>query len=669
MNSRLRRADNAKFLEHFRYIIVASQLLDEYIDQGTINLAGAGPGGLDGTGEDLHPHAPSVSVSLYGASMTAFIAFLLVYVIHWSRSSQSGYVSITRLLLAVVALIAAAIWGYAYVRRQWLRFIRTNAVNAASHLTTHWQTLELSAGSALSFIQEVELVSKGYRLSTPLPPASRIEDANPANRRCARHRKILYRAYASLIPACVEACVTLQQFISEDDLEKYFEIYDISASDAREASTGLIEDDPESLKSLRVLSYRAGILRRTTLCSLMALEADGGHPDVHRWRVATEVMENLAVVTSAAVDSIRQILTEAETFSQVPATPASKAGTTGHASRDKLRGQVRKISALSSGIKGLQAKMQILREEANRAIEGSVDDLTDLGPNLLAQYEALGADLRDLLQAWEAGQAALQSNLTRQERRFSRASLSSGGMRSPVSSLGGLTAVDEDGGPSGAGSISDALRRLSGHPGAHDPTLSPLSSIGPFSAKHHPNNAASSASGRTTPTTTGSPSEGEPDSSQNPNPNPTVFEGLSLPRQRQRSLSALSRADRLARMQEDRDRQAAARARRDANTGMLRELESVIKLRAAPPPATAAGTTPPGSGTPGGLTPSNAGTRTRSAQHSPSQSLTGGLTAALLVAGLTAEKEKERERERERERARANKRVSTGGVMGLMAAV
>ena len=38
-----------------------------------------------------------------------------------------------------------------------------------------------------------------------------------------------------------------------------------------------------------------------------------------------------------------------------------------------MRSQVRKISMLSSGIRGLQAKMQVLREETNRSIEQSED--------------------------------------------------------------------------------------------------------------------------------------------------------------------------------------------------------------------------------------------------------------------------------------------------------
>lgn len=189
-----------------------------------------------------------------------------------------------------------------------------------------------------------------------------------------------------------------------------------------------------------------------------------------------------------------------------------------------MRSQVRKISALSSGIKGLQAKMQILREETNKSIETS-EDMTDLGPSLMAQYESIGSDLKDLMRAWETGKASLQSNITKQEHRIS---LASSGLRSPVSSLGGLTAVEEGGSP------ADALKALNGDP------LSNRSSMAT------------------------SPSDEE-----------QIFEAIAMPKRR----STMTREERVLKMQEERDRQATLRARRESNTHMLRELESVINLR------------------------------------------------------------------------------------------
>ncbi|KAK4897368.1 hypothetical protein LTR27_004888 [Elasticomyces elasticus] len=528
VNSRVGATDNARFLEHFRYIVVASQLLSEYLDQGALQGTQPQAPGLDGTADETG--IPSVRTSLYGAAATAALAFALVYLIHWARSSRGGYISRGRVALALAVFAVLASLGYAYVRRQWLKFLRRNAVSTASTLTANWQAFEVSSSSALAFVQEVELVSKGYKLSIPLPPISRIEE-NVPSRRCGRLRKVLHSAYAALIPTCIEACATLRTLIHEDDLEKYYEVYDVNAQDAQEASgedaLSVLEDDPESLKSLRLLSYRASVLRRVTLCSLMALEADGGKPDFKRWRIATEVMEALGTALADFAEKLRRMLNAMETIN-VPLTPVKSPGHS--ATREKMRSQVRKISMLSSGIKGLQAKMQILREETNKSIEQS-ENLTDLGPSLMAQYESIGVDLKELMQAWEVGKASLQSNINKQEHRISLASTSNGsGIRSPISSLGGLTAVEEGGTP------ADALKMLTGD------TFSNRSSLA------------------TTPS----------DEEQ-------IFEAVALPRSR--SVRTGTREERIAKMQEDRERQAALRAKRESNTHMLRELETVMNLR------------------------------------------------------------------------------------------
>ncbi|KAF2482271.1 Mysoin-binding motif of peroxisomes-domain-containing protein [Neohortaea acidophila] len=533
-NSRLGRADNTRFLEHFRYTIVASQLLNEYLDQGALPPPSA-PGlgiSLDGT-PDHAPANPIATSSLYGAGLTAAVAFALVYLIHWGRSSHDGGISKSRIVLVLLVFLLIFIAGYAYVRRQWLKFLRWNAVTQVTNLTANWQSFEVSASSALSLIQEVELVSRGYRLSSPLGPASRIED-HGANRRCLRLRQCLHKAYSTLLPTCVHACTILRDFIDKDDLERYSEVYNLHPADIADAlnadsSTPSPEDDLDSLKSLRVLSFRASILRRLTLSTLMSLEADGGKPDFARWRLATDAMKLITdTALGPSADKIQHILRDMEVLT-LPTSPSPSRPQTS-AAREKLRSQVRKISTLSAGIKTLQAKMQVLREESNRSIELS-EDPTDLGPSLMAQYESIGEDLKELMQAWEAGKASLQSNLTKHENRLSSLASSP---RSVVSSIGGLTAVEEDSGSSAG--LAAALKALTGDP---------------FS----PSNRSSLGTGTTS--------------------DEEVFEAVAMPRQR----SPLTREERIGRMREERERQAVLRAKRDANTNMLRELESVIHLR------------------------------------------------------------------------------------------
>lgn len=204
---------------------------------------------------------------------------------------------------------------------------------------------------------------------------------------------------------------------------------------------------------------------------------------------------------------------------------------------ERLRAQVRKISVLSQGIRTLQAKMALLREESEKVFEES-DDQTDLAPNLMKQYDSIGTDLQTLMEDWQAGKAALASSIDRHERRISMAS---SGLRSPTISLGGATAV-EDGSGSG-GSPADALRALTGE------------GVSMF------------VGDRSSMISTASDDDG------------IVFEGLAIPRTR----TLLSREERIAKMHEDRVRQAEQRDKRQSNTNMIRELQSVINLRQPPP--------------------------------------------------------------------------------------
>jgi hypothetical protein len=143
----------------------------------------------------------------------------------------------------------------------------------------------------------------------------------------------------------------------------------------------------------------------------------------------------------------------------------------------------------------------------------------------MLQYESIGVDLKALMQEWEDSKAALAVTIERNERRISSMSGMSG-VISPTTSLGGLTSVEE-------GSPADALRALNGE------------DIKRYSAEF-------------------SNSEAE-----------EVFEAIAIPKQR----STLTREERIVKMKEDRAKRESMRDRAEANTHMLRELQSVINLR------------------------------------------------------------------------------------------
>ena len=324
-----------------------------------------------------------------------------------------------------------------------------------------------------------------------------------------------------------DAYQTLRPLAVEVDLERYHDIYEISVSDIQDV-TNLSPSSPtapvphEDLKTLKITLHKLHILRKLFLCSLLALDANGGKPDFLRWTTATEIMHTLSTKTAESALNLTKILSEEQRFSlpptpKYPLTPA----------RERMRAQMRKLTSLSHGIRGLQAKMHILREESDAALDGASDDVSTLGGNLMGQYDSIGADLRALMQEWEEGRLALAVGIDRNERRVSMRSDGMLHSRSTTpSSLGGLTAV-------GGGSPSEALKILSGEglEGAEKMEV---------------------------------PSEDE-----------EVFEAVALPRQR----STLTREERLAKMREERVRAAVLREKADASGNMLKELETVIKLR------------------------------------------------------------------------------------------
>lgn len=513
VNSRLGRADNARFLERFRYIIVASQLLNTHSFLGQTNHGQSRDASVPA------PDAPQLgNVTLAGLAVTASFAFGLAWLIHWTRGGGNSVAGKGRMFIFLAFLVGFTVISYAYMRRQWLQYLRQQSLAEVSEFVAKAQELDTVVAGALTLVQEVELVSRGYRISTPLPPISRLEDRSQT-RRCTRLRKNLRLCFAEVIPRYNQAYNVLKPFTEQLDLEKYYDIYDISDVDFDEALLGYSDtefEDPESLRVLKILAARFHTTRKAFLCCLMALNADGGKPDFLRWSTAIDEIHGVGTVTGAAEGRLRRILTEEESF-PVPQTP--KVPLT--PSRERWRAQLRKLNSLSSGIRGLQAKLHVLRDESDKNLN-ETEDVSELGTNLMIQYESIGMDLKALMQEWEDGKVALASNIDRNERRVSSMS----GILSPAVSLSGLTAVEE-------GNASDALKALNGE-----------------------------ARSRSSMDFSSSDAE-------------EVFEAVAIPRQR----STLTREERIAKMKEDRAKRESMRDKAEANTHMLRELESVINMR------------------------------------------------------------------------------------------
>ena len=110
---------------------------------------------------------------------------------------------------------------------------------------------------------------------------------------------------------------TLKPFAATLDLEKYYDIYEISRTDLEDAElVASVEpaeiEDADALHDLKVSTEKLRILRKLLLCTLLALDADGSKLDFRRWSVAVEAMCTFNSVTAKMASNIDEVMGEEE---------------------------------------------------------------------------------------------------------------------------------------------------------------------------------------------------------------------------------------------------------------------------------------------------------------------------------------------------------------------
>ncbi|KAI4092099.1 MAG: hypothetical protein LQ339_007995 [Xanthoria mediterranea] len=522
LNARLGWTENHRFLEQFRYTIIASQLLNDVPNQGAHKLRHAFRIS-DTSRPEVDTHDEPLAFSWTGLALTGLAAFTLAWSVHFTRNcAESASHRWPLVLTPTVAVIICSVL-YLFFRRQYLYWLRDQVSRSVSILVTDAQDFDLIVSASINLIQEVELVCRGYRIGSPLPPVTRLEERSQT-RHCAQVRRALQRGLASLPASYHRAYEELKPLAVEVDLEKYLDIYEISRSEVAEfefpndADNLSIRED--SLKAFKFDLQRLHVVRKLFFCSLLALGADGGKLDFARWSAATRIVDKVSAETRKATQDLDELFGAKENISiavdtpNLPLTPG----------RERMRSQMRKLNSLSQGIRGLQARLHLLHEDADKLASNS----THRCANTITRYDSVGTELKSLLAEWEEGRAVFTSGMEDSDHRLSLPVMPKTAPSSPTMSLGGSTVVE--------GSPPDALRALNGDGGTcHRATWS---------------NATSS-------------------------PGKEVFEAIALPRQK----STLSRDERLAKMREDRIRQAVIKSKNEASTHMLKELETVIKLR------------------------------------------------------------------------------------------
>lgn len=150
------RADNEKFLEQFRYIIIASQLLSGH------TVAARRHAGAEALSAAADQDRSLLSNEGIIASILAALAIAVV--LSWIFGNTDSYVTKKRLVFLVMLLAAAGVLGQVYIRRQWLRYRREQSISELSGFIVNSHDFDSAVEATLALVQEVELVSRGYRM-------------------------------------------------------------------------------------------------------------------------------------------------------------------------------------------------------------------------------------------------------------------------------------------------------------------------------------------------------------------------------------------------------------------------------------------------------------------------------------------------------------------------
>ncbi|RMD44535.1 hypothetical protein DV735_g532, partial [Chaetothyriales sp. CBS 134920] len=506
------------FLERFRYIIVVSQLLTHHAEPRSQT-----PGDAPTT---------SLPFSLRGAYMIVSLSFSFTWLLSWLRARLKIPARIEWSEAAVSGLVALS-FSLCFVvtaRRHYLNFVRQSALAAASRLVSGSEDFDSATSAALRYIQEIEVVAKGYDLSHPLAPISRL-DEKYALQQCRELRAVVAKSLTTGIAQFVHFHNQLQLLVDRGDLETYYHIYELSSESFAETvnyANELSVEARDSLRRLRFLFEVHASARRFFLVDLLALKALPFWSDVARWRQVTQTLQTITEDMLQMLQTLRLVHHSETSFEDSPlatslqgdSSPKLSADGPAASENQHLKAQMRRLDSLVLGIRGLNAKAKISRDQIAGLLAASPGETT-LSATTAKHYEALGSELQSLLVEWEQGRNAMQASPDSDP-------LPCSIPRTPISpspSLGGLTVVD--GGP------AEALRLLNGD---DDSDIMSVNGLG-----------------------------GE------------VFEAVAKPRKRMSPM--LSREEKIARLQEERRKRATLQEQAETTTNMLRELQMVIKHR------------------------------------------------------------------------------------------
>lgn len=152
------------FLEEFRYLIVASQLLNDR-DKRLSAKSQSLPLPLHVKQEELfEQEGPTSQVTLVGVLFTICIDLVFVTLLRRTILSEWSEWSALQLVSNITVLGFGLLVTHLAIRNEKLRSIRGEAKNIAPTFLRSLHEADMLINTSITTIQEVELVSRGYNM-------------------------------------------------------------------------------------------------------------------------------------------------------------------------------------------------------------------------------------------------------------------------------------------------------------------------------------------------------------------------------------------------------------------------------------------------------------------------------------------------------------------------
>ncbi|KAI9318231.1 Mysoin-binding motif of peroxisomes-domain-containing protein [Dichotomocladium elegans] len=420
-------AEENAFEETFKYMIVTSPLMSEVLSVHNANKKQRHASPHLTTDYSTAISRPQRAGTLGTVITMSSLMIALGAEGLRSKHRQQRFASTSRLLKAPVIPLTMFLTGgmsiffvFRHVRRTGIRQLHTRALSNLQTLMEQCEILDSKVHRSLSTIQEIELVSRGYRLSTPLSPISRIEQAS-RSRRCVALRNRLANVLRRAFITYEEAIIDLINHVDKTGLSRFYDMYNVR-SVASLSAVDRIEDEETdngiSLERLRALAHLMHAKRRECMIQFLALEIlSDGHESSHLsyetdWRSVINVLAKVADGTRQLGTEIKEAL-EIELYK--PASDDRKQPLQSDhivLSDSRLRPFVQRLASLDQQIRTMEAKFYLCNDDVRKfASSGEEATTTELREQLKREYMSIQQDLSQLVVEWEAGRDSLMAFL------------------------------------------------------------------------------------------------------------------------------------------------------------------------------------------------------------------------------------------------------------------